>query len=41
VALELLKQLPVVKLALGERRFGIGSGSGHATSKPQRDSQVQ
>jgi hypothetical protein len=41
VLLKLLKQFPVVKLRFTERRFAVGSGSDHGTSKPQRGSGVQ
>ena len=35
VPLELLEQLPVVKLILGKWRVEVGSGSDHAWSKPE------
>ena len=40
VTLELLEQLPVVKMSFTERGFDIVS-SDHATSKPQRGSGIQ
>ena len=36
MTLELLQQLPMVKLLLGERSVGAGNGLGHALSKPER-----